>query len=223
MKDIYLQGVGLTSQRARERLVCTLRQMGIDQPAILETIVRIPRHCFVDDAISHRAYDNVALPIASQQTISQPYIVAYMTQLLLARKQAPRVLEIGTGSGYQAAILAQFYDEVYSVERIRKLWKDAQKKLYTLGLHNIHLRHDDGHHGWLDAAPFDAVIVTAMTQKVPPKLIQQVIDGGQIVIPVQEGTQQNIHQLICRQGAIIQRNVLEAVSFVPLLAGKQID
>lgn len=218
MIDRDLQGIGMTSRRTRERLAQRLRDQGIANEEVLKTLIDTPRHIFIDEALSHRAYEDTALPIGFNQTISQPYIVARMTELLLDAGPLDKVLEVGTGSGYQTAILAQLVDQVFSVERIRPLQEKARKRLQRLKLHNVMLRHTDGGMGWPDKAPFDGILVTAAPREVPPELLEQLAVGGRLVIPV--GDEHQALKRITRVGdSEFQTEVLESVRFVPLLGG----
>ncbi len=218
MIDRDLQGIGMTSRRTRERLAQRLRDQGIANEKVLVTLIDTPRHIFIDEALSHRAYEDTALPIGFNQTISQPYIVARMTELLLEAGPLDKVLEVGTGSGYQTAILAQLVDQVFSVERIRALQEKARKRLQRLKLHNVMLRHTDGGMGWPDKAPFDGILVTAAPREVPQELLDQLAVGGRLVIPVGDE-----HQALKRITRVSETEynteVLESVRFVPLLGG----
>lgn len=218
--DSMIRGIGMTSQRTRERLVKRLSEKGIEDRRVLEVIKNIPRHLFVDEALSSRAYEDTALPIGQGQTISQPYIVARMTELLLDRGIPARVLEIGTGCGYQTAILSQLVPEVYSVERIEILLQQARKRLRSLKLNNIKLKHSDGSWGWDTRAPFDGIIATAAPSSIPEALLTQLAPGGRLVIPV--GQQGGIQQLavVDRTPAGYEQEIFESVSFVPLLNGE---
>ncbi|MCL6416358.1 protein-L-isoaspartate(D-aspartate) O-methyltransferase [Aestuariirhabdus sp. Z084] len=218
MSDVDLRGIGMTSQRTRDRLIQRLRDEGIENAAVLDVIRNIPRHIFVDEALSHRAYEDTALPIGQGQTLSQPYIVARMTELLLAEGPRHRVLEIGTGSGYQTAVLAQMVDQVFSVERIRPLQDKARQRLRTLKLQNVQLKHADGGMGWPEQGPFDGILVTAAPESIPAELIEQLSIGGRLVIPVGGGGQQQL-KLIQKTEEGISSETIEAVRFVPLLAG----
>lgn len=214
-----LRGSGMTSQRARDRLVSYLVEKGIISSVVLEAIKNTPRHIFIDEALAHGAYENNALPIGYNQTISQPYIVAKMTELLLQDKQPSKVLEVGTGSGYQTAILAKLVDKVYSVERIKPLQDRAKVRLQAMGLGNVFLQHTDGGMGLEAYAPFDAILVTAAPGEVPEQLVEQLANGGRMVIPVGDTQQQQL-KLIEKSGTgRIQESIVETVNFVPLLSG----
>ncbi len=219
MTEINLQGIGMTSQRTRQRLVDRLSSEGISNQAVLNTIASTPRHIFVDEAISHRAYEDTALPIGRGQTISQPYVVARMTELLLKFPNINRILEIGTGSGYQTSILAQMFNEVYSIERIQALQLKAKKILRQLGLNNVRYHYGDGFSGWPTEQQFDGIIVTAAPPTIPENLLAQLADGGVLIIPVGQQHQDQTLQLIQRNGEDFDYHDLEKVRFVPLLAG----
>lgn len=218
--SVDFDGVGMTSQRTRERLVQRLKDQGITNQKVLDVIRVTPRHLFLDEALSHRAYEDTALPIGHAQTISQPYIVALMTQILLSRGPLKRVLEIGTGSGYQAAVLAQLVDEVYSVERIKPLLIKARNLFRQLRLRNIVTAHSDGGVGWPENAPYDGIIATAAPEQVPDELLYQLAPDGLLVIPVGTGESQEL-RVISRQGDSqkFEEEVVERVRFVPLLGG----
>ncbi|OUS08113.1 protein-L-isoaspartate O-methyltransferase [Gammaproteobacteria bacterium 54_18_T64] len=220
MGSVDFEGVGMTSQRTRERLVQRLKDQGINDQKVLDVIRVTPRHLFLDEALSHRAYEDTALPIGHAQTISQPYIVALMTQILLSRGPLNRVLEIGTGSGYQAAVLAQLVGEVYSVERIKPLLIKARNLFRQLRLRNIVTAHSDGGVGWSENAPYDAIIATAAPEQVPDELLYQLAPGGLLVIPVGTGEHQEL-RVISRLGNSqkFEEEVIERVRFVPLLGG----
>ncbi len=214
-------GIGMTSPRTRERMLVRLREQGIKDEVVLHAMGEIPRHIFVDDALSTRAYEDVALPIGFAQTISQPYIVARMTEILRNGKQLNKVLEIGTGCGYQTAVLSKVAKEVLSVERIRPLLMKARGHLRTLKCSNVKLDHADGSNGLSAFAPFDGIIVTAAASHVPQELLAQLAIGGRMVIPV--GTSTQILHLIERTNIDSQNDYkqtkLEPVKFVPLLGG----
>ena len=210
----------MTSQRTRDRLVRRLQEEGISNQRVLEVIRSTPRHIFVDEALASRSYEDTALPIGHGQTISQPYVVARMTAALLESGSLNQVLEVGTGSGYQAAIMAPLAGEVYSVERIRPLLELAQERLRELQLHNVHLKHSEGSWGWSEFAPYDAIIATAAPEQVPETLLQQLAMGGRLVMPVgPRGVQDLV--LLKRTPEGIERQVLDKVSFVPMLDGMQ--
>ena len=217
--DVNLNGIGMTSQRTRSRLVQRLRNHGIASEPVLSVLGETPRHAFIDEALAHRAYEDTALPIGFNQTISQPYIVARMTEALLEGGPLSNVLEVGTGSGYQTAVLSRLIDQVYSVERIRGLLVRAKSKLAAIGYRNILFKHADGGMGWPEKGPFDAVIVTAAAQSIPDELVQQLGPGGRMVLPVAGGLNQHLI-LVIRTPDGIEQQVLEAVRFVPLLTGK---
>jgi protein-L-isoaspartate(D-aspartate) O-methyltransferase len=187
--------------------------------AVLDVMRTTPRHLFLDEAMAHRAYEDVALPIGFQQTLSQPYVVARMTELLLAAGPRSRVLEVGTGSGYQTAILAQLVDEVYSVERIKSLQQKARQRLRTLKLRNVHMNHADGAMGWEECGPFDGILVTAAPEQIPEDLLLQLSTGGRMVIPV-GGEYQHL-QVVTRTHEGYETDIVEAVYFVPLCSGKE--
>lgn len=194
-----------------------LREQGIQNEQVLMAMANLPRTAFVDEALAHQAWDNAALPIGQGQTLSQPYIVARMSELLL-QYPVRKVLEIGTGSGFQTAVLAQLVDEVYSVERIKTLQFQAKRRLKNLDLHNISTKHGDGWQGWAAKAPFDAIIVTAAAQSLPHELLAQLNDGGQLIIPL--GDQNQHLYSIRRQGEQMIENCIEPVRFVPLVSGE---
>ncbi|WP_337012026.1 protein-L-isoaspartate(D-aspartate) O-methyltransferase [Pantoea sp. AS142] len=202
--------------RRIETLLSQLRQQGIDDDNLLKAISEVPRERFIDEAFEHKAWDNVALPIGSGQTISQPYMVARMTALLGLNPHS-RVLEIGTGSGYQTAILAHLVDHVYSVERIKGLQWQAKRRLKQLDLHNVSTRHGDGWQGWPSRGPFDAIIVTAAPPEIPIALIAQLAEGGIMVLPV--GEDQQVLKRLRRQGEEVTEETIEPVRFVPLVQG----
>lgn len=206
----------MTSRRTRDRLLQRLRQEGIKDERVLDVIRSVPRHLFVDEALSSRAYEDSALPIGCGQTISQPYIVALMTQAMLAGGQPRTVLEIGTGSGYQTAILASLVDNVFTVERVEALMKSARRRLRTLKLNNIHFKLADGNLGWLDRAPFDAILVTAAPREIPKALIEQIAHEGHMVIPVGDQSLQEL-LMVRRTESGISTTRLELVNFVPLI------
>lgn len=212
-----IRGIGMTSQRTRDRLVQRLREKGIKNERVLEVMGQIPRHLFVDEALASRAYEDSSLPIGYSQTISQPYIVARMTEEVM-QANPRKVLEVGTGSGYQAAVLSQLVDEVYTVERIPELERQVRQRFRELGYRNIFLRRSDGSWGWPGKAPFDAIIVTAAPPEIPQSLLEQLADGGRMVIPVGGRASQTL-SVITRRGSICEREDLEPVIFVPLVGG----
>lgn len=216
MAEQSIEGIGMTSRRTRMRLVQRLREKGIQSESVLTAIAETPRHIFLDEALSHRSYEDTALPIGHNQTISQPYIVARMTELLL--ESAPRrVLELGTGSGYQAAILSQLVVELYTVERISPLLAKAKERFQRLGYRNIYSRHADGGIGWPEQAPFDAIMVTAAPKEIPLELLRQLKDGGKMIVPL--GDVQQHLTIITRRGEQYTKDVIEPVMFVPFLPG----
>ena len=218
--SLSISGMGMTSQRTRDRLIRLLREHHIKNERVLNVMASLPRHLFVDEALSSRAYENISLPIGHGQTISQPYMVARMTELLLQGENVERVLEIGTGSGYQTAVLAKLFKSVYTVERIQPLLNSAIDKFRSLRLNNVLTHYSDGSWGWQAKAPFDAIIVTAAPEKLPYSLLEQLVDGGQLIIPVGERGNQEL-LLFQRTGNQITQKTLEKVSFVPLLEGRK--
>jgi len=210
----------MTSQRTRERLLGRLLEQGISDMRVLDVIRSTPRHIFLDEALSHRAYEDVALPIGHNQTISQPYIVARMTEVILDSGPTDRVLEVGTGCGYQTSVIAQLSKSVYSVERIKPLLDKAKKNLKMLKIRNVEFRHDDGSLGWINKAPFDAIIATAAPQTIPLELLQQLSpDYGRLIIPVGGEDNQEL-KLVIRSGEEYREKTIESVRFVPLLMGQ---
>ncbi len=214
-----IQGIGMTSQRTRDRLIERLRVKGIRNVTVLEVMRSLPRHLFIDEALATRAYEDDALPIGHKQTISQPYIVARMTEALISEGIPSKVLEIGTGSGYQAALLAHIVEKVYTVELIKPLYQQARKLLISLGLRNVQYKLSDGTWGWENYAPYDAIIVTAAAPEIPNSLINQLAIGGRLIIPV--GTQDDVQQLLTlkRTSEGVTQEKIEDVSFVPLVRG----
>ena len=213
------RGIGMTSQRTRDRLVARLREEGIRNEAVLDVIRNTPRHLFVDEALASRAYEDTALPIGYNQTISQPYVVAAMTDLIISG-HPQKVLEIGTGSGYQAAVLAPLVPKIYTVERIKPLAEQARQRFRKLGLRNIRASYSDGTEGLPDFAPYDAIITTAAAETIPQALLEQLSpDGGRLVIPVGGHARQTL-TLVTRNGDTFERTGLDAVIFVPLLTGQ---
>ena len=209
----------MTSQRTRDRLIKRLRQQGIYNEQVLDVIRRIPRHLFVDEALAHRAYEDTALPIGYGQTISQPFIVAHMTQLLLEDGMPGSVLEIGTGCGYQTAVLASIFPQVYSVERIEALYLQAKQRLAELELHNVQLRYTDGTGGWPNPSyHFDRIIMTAACTEIPDALVAQLNPGGVMVLPFDNGIDQTMTKITKTADGLVTE-ALEKVAFVPLLPG----
>ena len=208
----------MTSDRTRGRLIDRLISEGIDDDLVLGAIEKVPRHCFVEESIAHLAYEDRALPIGKRQTISQPYVVALMTKAVLQTPELSSVLEIGTGCGYQTAVLAQVVDRVYSVERIESLSLTARSRMRKLGLDNVRIRFGDGFEGWEEHAPYDAIIVTAATSSIPEALKAQVRENGRIVVPLGRG---EFQQLVCLDHTESgwDETYMESVTFVPLLPG----
>ncbi|SHH07605.1 protein-L-isoaspartate(D-aspartate) O-methyltransferase [Hydrocarboniphaga daqingensis] len=220
MRHHHSRGLGLTSSAVRHRMVDELRSLGIVDERVLATIGRIARHEFVEEALSSEAYRNRSLPIGHAQTISQPYIVALMTQAALAgAARLTRVLEVGTGSGYQTAVLAEHAETVFTVERLRPLTESARLRLQRLGYRNVHFGYADGMQGWPPHAPYDAIVVTAAATVTPPGLADQLALGGRLVIPVGPSGAQEL-RLIERTASGLRERVLASVTFVPLLAGR---
>ena len=218
MTDLRLSGIGMTSARTRDRLVQRLREQGIANLAVLERIRNVPRHIFVDEALGSRAYEDTALPISYGQTISQPYIVARMTEALLQAGAAENILEVGTGCGYQTAVLAPLVGRLYTIERIEPLLARARQRLKELGIRNVRFRHGDGTLGWKAHAPFDGILVAAAPLTVPEALVRQLRVGGRLLVPIgPEGEQELVRFTRREQG--MQRESLGAVAFVPLLGG----
>lgn len=221
MMSRHLQGIGMTSQRTRDRMVKRLIEQGISDARILEIMRTTPRHIFVDEALSSRAYEDTALPIGYNQTISQPHTVAKMTELLFEKRESfSKVLEIGTGCGYQTAILAKLVGEVFSVERILPLQKKAMAHTKLLHLKNIRYAHSDGGWGWKEFAPFEGILVAASPTEIPEALLQQLAVGGVMIIPVGDSEGNQTLQRVIRIENSFQIEELEPVSFVPFLAGK---
>ncbi len=227
--EARIQGIGMTSVRTRKRLVSRLRENGIHNDAVLDAMVEVPRHMFVDEAMASRAYEDCSLPIGEGQTISQPYVVALMTQLVIESQSSTfgasgqgisRVLEIGTGSGYQAAVLATLVDKVYTVERIRSLAHKCTARFRHLGIRNINARYTDGFDGWSGEAPFDAIVVTAAMEEVPHELVAQLRPGGVLVGPVgpQAGSQ-TLSVVRLRDNLELDTQQVASVNFVPFLPG----
>lgn len=210
----------MTSQRTRERLVGRLRERDISDERVLDVIRNTPRHLFVEEALAHQAYDDTALPIGHGQTISQPWVVARMTELLLAlRGSLGRVLEIGTGCGYQTAVLSPLAEEVYSVERIEPLLKQARSRLTQLRLTNVKLKYADGALGWPEAAPFDSILAACARPDIPRELLAQLADGGRLLMPVSTSTNEQWLTLVERNGDSFSERRMEPVRFVPFMRG----
>ena len=213
------QGIGMTSQRSRDRLIDQLREMGIKSEPVLAAMRNTPRHIFVDEALASRAYDNIALPIGHNQTISQPYVVARMTEALVGKKQVKKVLEVGTGCGYQTAILAQLAAQVFSIERINTLLSGARERFHTLQYRNVKAKYGDGNKGWPEQAPFQGILVSAAPTSIPETLLEQLAMGGRMIIPIGlSGAQQLLS--ITRTDAGFVEKKLDMVSFVPMLGGR---
>ncbi len=216
--SVCREGIGMTSRRTRERMVARLRQQGIRHPAVLEAMLTVPRHLFVEEALASRAYEDTALPIGFGQTISQPYTVARMSELALSGRRPHKVLEVGTGSGYQTAVLARLAESVYTVERIEALQKRARFLLYDLKIYNVKYEHSDGGWGWDRYAPYDAIVVTAAAREVPEALLRQLAQGGVMVIPIERERGQVLTRVL-HTPAGFELEEIEAVKFVPLLSG----
>jgi protein-L-isoaspartate(D-aspartate) O-methyltransferase len=218
MTDVRMSGIGMTSARTRERLVQRLRDQGIVNPAVLERIRDVPRHIFVDEALGSRAYEDTALPIGFGQTISQPYIVARMTEALLEGGPLARVLEVGTGCGYQSAVLSPLVTMLFTIERIAPLMERARERLKELGMRNVRFRHGDGSVGWKAHAPFDGILVAAAPLTVPEAWLKQLKIGGRLIVPVgPEGEQQLVR--FTQKEQRVEKQTLGPVAFVPLLGG----
>ena len=217
MNSADLSGIGMTSQRTRERLVQRLVEQGISDWAVLDVMRSTPRHLFLDEAMAHRAYEDTALPIGYNQTLSQPYTVARMTELLMADGPRHRVLEIGSGSGYQTAVLAQLVDEVFAVERIKPLLDKSRQRLRRLKLRNVQLRHGDGTFGWDGPGEFDGILSAAAPERIPDELLQQLAPGGRLVLPV-GGEVQHL-QVVTRTEEGFVTDIVEQANFVPLRPG----
>ncbi len=220
MMMLNVKGIGMTSMRTRERMVGRLKEQGITNHKILDALRNTPRHLFVDEALASRAYEDTALPIGYNQTISQPYIVAKMTELLLASGPLAKVLEIGTGCGYQTAVLSQLVDYVYTVERIQPLQKKAKNLVWSLKHKNISYLHSDGGWGWPEHAPYDGILVTAAPPEIPEMLLRQLAVGGVMVIPIGHAGGQEL-QRVTRNASGFEVEILESVNFVPFLSGRE--
>lgn len=215
---LQLDGIGMTSQRTRNRLVERLREQGIVNLSVLDVMLNTPRHIFIDEAMSHKAYDDISLPIGNNQTISQPYIVARMTELLL-EASPKKVLEIGTGSGYQTAVLSQLVDEIYSIERIKPLLDKAKARAKLLHINNVTFKHSDGGDGWENYGPFNAILSAAAPRQIPQELKDQLAMGGRIVMPVGDDRNQQL-MVVDRHEKGFTERVIEPVKFVPLVSGR---
>ena len=227
-----LVGIGMTSQRTRNRLVERLRDKGISDHSVLAAIAAVPRHIFIDEALAHRAYEDTALPIGQGQTISQPFVVALMTQTLL-NKPRPRILEVGTGSGYQTAILASLgnvdgtVQKIFTIERLQSLIDRARPRLAAIGCRGLRFRHGDGYQGWPEEGPFDGILVTAAPPVVPQALLEQLAPGGRLVVPVgsDDVQQLNVYDNVAEEASSagtdvkIEMETVEQVRFVPLVKG----
>lgn len=213
-----IQGIGMTSARTRDRLVERLKQNGIRSTAVLEQIRNVPRHLFVDEALASRAYEDTALPIGLGQTISQPWVVARMTEALLDGFSGESVLEIGTGCGYQTAVLAPLVKKIYTVERIRDLYQKAKQRLRELDIYNVQFRPGDGWEGWPKYAPYDGILVAAAAPEIPQKLLEQLAPGGRLIMPMGPAGRQELI-MVTRQNDQYEQVSLGAVSFVPLVKG----
>lgn len=211
------QGIGMTSQRTRERLIQRLMDQGITRFEVLEAIRSVPRHLFVDEALAHRSYEDTALPIGYGQTLSQPYVVARMSELALAQGRPKKVLELGSGSGYQTAILASLVDEICAIERIKPLLERARKQLRALRVRNVRLRHGDGLDGWASEAPFDLILGAAAPEQLPTQLLEQLAPGGRLILPVGGERQQLMMVTATPEGYV--EEVIEEVNFVPMVRG----
>ncbi len=220
LSPVQIAGIGMTSQRTRNRMVDRLRDRGIENEMVLDTLASVPRHLFVDEAMATRAYEDSALPIGNGQTISQPYVVARMTEVLLEHGPVSKVLEVGTGSGYQAAILSQLVDSVYTVERIKNLLDKARHRFRALEYRNVQTRHSDGSWGWSGNGPYEAIIVTAAPASVPEPLLEQLQVGGRMIVPVGNQRCQQTLTVITRTRSGFEREELNDVKFVPFLSGK---
>lgn len=219
LSDPGIRGIGMTSARTRDRLIRRLIEQGIRSASVLEQIRTVPRHLFVDEALASRAYEDTALPIGLGQTISQPYVVARMSEALLDNMAGDKLLEIGTGCGYQTAVLAPLVKEIYSVERIPELLRKTKQRLRSLDIYNLHFRQGDGWQGWPKYAPYDGILVAAAAPEIPEKLLQQLAPDGVLIIPVGPSGQQEL-AMVKRQNDHFEQVSLGLVSFVPLVQGK---
>ena len=210
-------GIGMTSQRTRMRMIERLRDQGVKDEVVLAAMAEVPRHIFVDEALASRAYDDLALPIGFGQTISNPFTVARMVELARGGRSLSKVLEIGTGCGYQAAVLSRVAREVYSLERLAGLISKSRVRLRGLGLRNIKLKHGDGHAGLKEHGPFDAIVMSAAATHLPEQLAEQLVEGGRMVLPL--GTKEQRLVVVVRNASGFEQSVLDEVKFVPLMAG----
>jgi protein-L-isoaspartate(D-aspartate) O-methyltransferase len=220
MEPPRLNGIGMTSARTRERLVQRLQEQGIKNPQVLDRIRTVPRHLFMDEALASRAYEDTALPIGFGQTISQPYVVARMTEALLRGGPVRVVLEIGTGCGYQTAVLAPLVEKIYTIERIASFVGRARRALRELRIRNVSFRHEDGNVGWPSHAPYDGILLTAAPHSVPPALLDQLAVGGRLIAPVGPEGRQELYRYT-KTETRLERESLGLVSFVPLVSGTQ--
>ncbi len=218
MIDARINGIGMTSARTRERLIQRLKEQGIRNPAVLDQIRNVPRHMFVDEALATRAYEDTALPIGLGQTISQPYVVARMTEALIEGTPPRKILEVGTGCGYQTAVLAPLVSTIYSIERIGELLTKTRVRLRELNIRNVQFRHGDGFKGWVGHAPYDAILVAAAPEKIPEALLKQLAPGGRLIAPIGPDGRQELRRIV-RRGDDFTQEMLGLVSFVPLLKG----
>jgi protein-L-isoaspartate(D-aspartate) O-methyltransferase len=218
MRNDVRAGIGMTSARTRERLVARLAEQGITHPEVLEQIRSVPRHVFVDEALATRAYEDTALPIGHGQTISQPYVVARMTEAMIEGTAPRKVLEVGTGCGYQTAVLAPFVQFIYSIERISALLDRARTRLRELDVRNVHLKHGDGFKGWAAHGPYDGILLAAAPRVIPEAVLSQLAPGGRLIAPVGPNGRQELVR-IWRRGDSLETERLGVVSFVPLLKG----
>jgi len=218
MIDARISGIGMTSARTRERLVARLKDQGIRNPLVLDRIRTVPRHMFVDEALATRAYEDTALPIGHGVTISQPYVVARMTEALIEGTVPRKILEVGTGCGYQTAVLSPLVSAIYSIERIGELLAKTKVRLRELGFRNVQFRHGDGFKGWVAHAPYDAIIVAAAPEGIPEALLKQLAPGGRLIAPIGPEGRQELRRVV-RRGDDYHQETLGLVSFVPLLKG----
>ncbi len=219
VSKLHLDGIGMTSMRTRQRLLNRLREQGISDESVLDVMANTPRHLFVDAALAHRAYEDDALPIGHKQTLSKPYTVARMTALLFENTAPKKVLEVGTGSGYQMSILAQLVDELYSVERIKPLLDKAKQKARILKLNSVSFKHADGGFGWPEKGPFDAILSAAAPRQVPEELKIQLAIGGRLVMPIGDDKRQDLIVIDRTSDGFIEK-IVEPAFFVPLLSGR---